>query len=214
MFYGHSPLGLWQAARNDTARVWYYADNSYFDVCRGRLYRVERNALQADGRGAPDWERWKSLQLGVRPWRRGGRHVVVCVQSDPFMREVARWPGGADGWQREVLLKLKLHTDRPMVVRTWSRDKARQAGSLGAELANAWALVTHSSAAANEALLAGVPVFVTGECAARAMAGELKDIESPRMPDGREAWAAALAARQWSIEEIRVGMAWRRLECS
>jgi hypothetical protein len=76
-------------------------------------------------------------------------------------------------------------------------------------------LVTWSSAAANEALLAGVPVFVAGDCAASKMGlSDFTKIESPIYPPGRAAWAAALAGQQWSLEEFRSGVAWRTLQAA
>jgi hypothetical protein len=32
------------------------------------------------------------------------------------------------------------------------------------------------------------------------------------MPDDRESWAATLAAQQWTLEEMRSGLAWRELQ--
>jgi hypothetical protein len=210
-FYG--AVGIEHLLRAAQARGgWYYSDNAWFDAARGTHYRIARDALQDLAPAPPDWERWRALGVEIAPWRRDGRHVLVVLQSGYFLREVAGWPGGIDGWQDAVLRKIAAHTDRPIVVRHWQRDKAERAKSLAAELKGCWALVTHMSAAANEALLAGVPVFVTGPCAALRMGlSQLEQIETPRRPDGRAEWAAGLAARQWTVEEIAAGMAWRAL---
>lgn len=215
MFYGVQGIeDLFGAARAG-GFDWYYADNAYFDCARGTHFRVAKNALQLGGTVAPDWKRCAALGLEEQPWQRDGRHIVVVMQSAHFMREVAQWPGGADGWQRLVLQTLKKHTDRPIVVRHWERDKARRASSLHQELKGAWAVVTHMSAAANEAVLAGIPVFCTGRCAALPMGlSDLTQIEHPRRPDGRQEWAAMLAARQWTLEEIERGEAWRAITAS
>lgn len=210
-FYGvvEATLPLWRQAMA-AGRSWYYLDNAYFDAVRGKQFRVTRNALQARGDEAPAWARYAALGFDVQPWSRGGRHIVVCPQSDWFMRGICGWNDGAGGWLRAVLTILKAHTDRPIVVRHWKADKSAAAVDLAADLSGAWALVTHSSAAANEALVAGVPVFTTGLCAATRMgSSELFNIERPRRPDGRRQWAAALAGQQWTIEELREGAAWR-----
>lgn len=202
---------LWRQAQA-AQQAWYYLDNAYFDGARGTHFRVARNALQASGRGPADWARANALGLRSQAWQRGGRDVVVCPQSEWFMAGLCDWPGGAVGWLETVLRTLKAHTDRPIVVRHWVRDKAQAAANLGEDLRSAWALVTHMSAAANEALLAGVPVFTTGICAATVMgSSELELIERPRRPDGRDAWAAALAGAQWTEAELRDGTAWRAL---
>lgn len=198
---------VWRAARE--AGAYLYCDNSYFDATRGTHFRVGRNALQTVAE-KPDWDRRSELNLGLQPWRRGGGHIVIAAQSDHFMKEVADWPGGVVAWQESVLLTLKKHTDRTILFRHWSRDKGERARTLRQDLDGAWALVTHMSAAANEALLFGVPVFVTGACAAIEMGlSQLERIESPRRPDGRQEWAARLAASQWTLEELKKGFWWR-----
>lgn len=210
-FYGVVPetRPLWLQAKAE-GRDWYYLDNAYFDTARGTHFRVTKNALQARGDEKPDWTRLAALKLDIQPWTRKGGHIVVVEQSNWFLSRVSNWEWGATAWLAHVLHLLPAYTVRPVVVRRWNRDKGAAGASLRADLQDAWALVTHSSAAANEALLAGVPVFCTGPCSALWMgSSDLAQIESPRRPDGRMAWAAALAGRQWTIEELRSGAAWR-----
>ncbi len=200
---------LWRQAQAER-RDWYYLDNAYFDAARGRAFRATRNAVQASGDEAPDWPRFARLGLRIAPWRRSGRHVLVVAQSQTYMRVVA---GTRGSWWRDALELLALHTDREIVVRGWRSNKPALAATLADALGDCWALVTWSSAAANEALLAGVPVFAAGPCAASALAlSDLRRIESPICPDGRARWAAALAGRQWTLEELRDGTAWRTLQ--
>lgn len=191
----------------ETARregEWLYGDNAFFDACRGRFFRFARNGFQVSGLQPPDFGRLAGLTPG--PWRRG-RHVVVVEQSPHFLALC----GEAD-WLRRTLEAIGKATDRPIVVRPWSRDKAGAAATLAADLEDAHALVTHMSAAANEALIAGVPVFVTGPCAATPMAsGGIDEIERPRYPEERLEWLAGLANSQWTLDELRNGTAWRRL---
>lgn len=212
-FYGVVGIERLFYEARDGGRDWYYADNSYFDCVRQSFFRVHKNGLQASTLMKPNYDRLRQLGLEIKPWRRDGRHIVVVMQSPHFMSNVATWSGGSDVWQEKTLLALKQHTDRPIVVRHWNRDKAERARSLQQDLEGAWALVTHMSAAANEAVLAGVPVFVTGPCAALPMGlSQVEQIETPRRPDGRQEWAAGLAARQWSLDEMRQGIAWRTLQ--
>ena len=65
-------------------------------------------------------------------------------------------------------------------------------------------LVTHSSTAAVEAVIAGVPVFCEPTCAAAPVGRTDLDIENPVRPE-REAWLAALAWRQFSRDEVSSG---------
>lgn len=205
-FYG--VVGIEAKFSEARAGTWLYGDNAYFDVARGRFFRFTRDAFQVSGEMRGDPRRVATLGLEFRPWRRDGRHVVVVEQSVHFL-EVS---GAGEAWLRKTIETLGTHTDRPLSVRPWSRDKAGAAATLAADLEGAWALVTHMSAAANEAILAGVPVFVTGRCAASPMAsGALTEIERPRYSSDREEWAAGLAASQWTLDELRNGTAWRRL---
>ena len=190
---------------------WYYADNSYFDRGRQAYYRITRNAFQVSGFCAPNFSRFDALGARIKPWRATGSHIVVCEQSAAFMELC----GYGSGWLDHVVTSIKAHTDRPVRIRRWIRDKAKLAETLRVDLADAWAMVCHMSSAANEALLQGVPTFVTGECAASPMSlSDLSKIESPAMNDGREVWAAGLAANQWTVEEIKSGDAWRSLNGS
>jgi len=202
---------LWRQAIRE-GMDWYYLDNAYFDAARGRLFRAVRRGVQATGSERPDWKRFASLGVEIAPWKKSGRHLVVAVQSSTYMSVVA---GKSGGWWEQALAEIRQHTDRPIQVRGWRSNKMALAASLKEALVDCWALVTWSSAAANEALLAGVPVFVAGDCAASKMGlSDFTKIESPIYPPGRSAWAAALAGQQWSLEEFRSGVAWRTLQAA
>lgn len=203
MFYGVRSAWehLWREAL-EQRRDWYYADNAYFDVARERYFRVTRNALQHSGAGHSDGRRLAALGIRPRPWRQGGRHILLCTQSAEFMATVARSPD----WLSDTRDALRRYTDRPVIVRTKSDPEP-----LREALKDCWAVVTWSSAAAVEALMAGVPVCCSPASAAWRFSSQLAAIESPGTPDGREAWAAVLADNQWTLDEIRSGLAWRNL---
>lgn len=209
-FYGvdSSNEHLWLEARADPGRVWYYADNSFFDSARGKYFRVSKNRLQHCGYGTSDGERFRALGIEMKPWREAGDHVVVCPQSDHFMRTIVGFRGD---WTREIVGALKTLTSRPVVVREWQRDKGKAAKTLPADLDGAHALITWSSAAAVTAVLAGVPVVVGGDCAAAPMAGQMFKLDQLPRKD-RENWAGVLADQQWTLDEFARGDAWRALQ--
>lgn len=211
-FYGVGPVWahLWRQAQIEGRNV-YYLDNSFWDDTREIKFRVGRNVVQMHEfpRG-----QYPAFRRPIQPWRAGGEHIVVCPQSDAFMRTVEKF---AEDWVEWVSRRLRMHTTRPLVIR-WKRrwhpgPKARiDWRPLSDDLRGAWAVVAHTSAAANEALIAGIPAFTTGLCAATAMSNhDLSSIERPKMPDGREQWAAAVAAHEWTLTEIANGDAWRSL---
>lgn len=213
-FYG--TIGIEGFFRQATKRgPWFYLDNAFLDAARGTHYRVGVNALQGP-LVAADHERLGALSaagLEFKPWRENGRHIVICPQSDYYMRELAGYPGGAVAWTSDVMVRLAKFTDRPIRCRAWAQDKIALSRTLHEDLEGAWAVIVYSSAAAIAAVLAGVPVFVLGESPALLMGlSDLSRIEHPRRPDGRMEWAARLAASQWTVEELRSGKAWRALE--
>jgi hypothetical protein len=196
--------GLLQQARAQ-GRDWYYGDHGYFQ--RGRYYRCTRGAYMHDGRGQSDGRRLRAHGVRVQPWRRGGGHVLVCPPGEVFCGLHGM---DAESWLGGTLNKLAAHTDRPVQVRAKSEARHRP---LSVDLRDCWALVTFMSNTAVEAVLAGVPVFCTGQCTGLTMGrGDLSKIEEPAKPEGRRQWAAVLADQQWTLEEMSRGMLWRDMD--
>jgi len=203
-FFG-SP-SQWPVLRKAQAvgRDWYYGDHAYFG--RKTFYRITRNAYQHDGTGDAGPERFAAFGREVQPWRASGGHVLVCPNSNIHF---ALHGEDGDLWLKQVIATLRTVTDRPVRVR-WKRGNRVR---IIEDLKDAWAVVVYSSAAALDALIAGVPVFVTAPFAAAYRMGlaDVQHIESPIYPDGREPFLWNLAAHQWTLSEIYRGMAWRSL---
>lgn len=194
------------------SRTWFYIDRGYFKASRDADYsgyfRVSRDSYQHDGSGEFERARWEALKLRILDWKNAGNHILIC----PPGRAFASYRGfDADEWLTSTVAMLRNFTDRPIRIREKPQG-ANKNVPLSFDLKNCWALVAHSSNAAVEALLNGVPVFCTAPCAAASMGSrDLKTIESPRRPEDRERWASALAANQWTIEEMRNGSCWKEL---
>jgi hypothetical protein len=203
-------MPLLQEAMAD-GREWFYCDHGYFKSGHfAGYYRVTRNAWQHDGRGLAEPGRWASLGLRIKPWQRGGRSVLVCPPGEVY---AALHGFTSVGWLEETTAQLKAATDRPVIVRT-KPGKQNHPGPLEHALRDCHAIVVHSSNAAVDALLAGVPVFCTAPCAAQTMGHtDPALIETPLYPDDRERWARVLAANQWTLDEMRDGACWHDLNC-
>lgn len=208
VFYGvdDSNQDDWNRVRA-SGMDWFYIDNAYFDVTRSAYFRITRNALQHTGRGASNGSRFRALRLKLKPWRKWGRHIVLCEQSDDFMRRMVGYKGS---WLEDTKKALSMSTSREFRVRRWQRDKIMAMSTLEDDLEEAWALVTHSSAAAITALIHGIPIFSEAGAAAT-MSPPLSQIEDPFFPDGRESFLGVLADNQWTIAEMRSGYAWGAL---
>lgn len=213
-FYGITPatVHLWHQALRE-CRDWYYIDNAYFDHVRGKYFRVTRNRLQHCGGGISTGRRLEALGLEqmapCEPTADG--HVLLCPQSDEFMRVVV----GHRYWLGEATSRLRELTGRELRVRHWQRNKAAWYRTLPADLRNCHALVTWSSAASISAMLAGVPAFVLAEdCIARPVANnDLASIETPSRVDDNtlRGWLEVVADNQWTLDEMRGGLCWEML---
>lgn len=189
-------------------RDWYYADHGYFG--RYKYYRITRNGFQHDGTrccGAPPDElRLEKLGIEIKPWRRKGDYILICPPDEAFARLIGF---DAGNWTLHITAALARLSTRPVRIR--ERCCAAQS-SLAAELDGAWCLVTYVSNAAVESICSGVPAICTGKCASSVLSSpDLAVIDDPPRPPGRRAWAATLAANQWTMAEIAAGTAWRAL---
>lgn len=202
---------LWPilSAARAAGRAWYYGDHAYFPHLRGRYYRITRNAYQHDGDGAAPLALLDQHGVTVAPWTLTGEHVLVCPPSRTFAGLMGF---DAQQWLLETYAAIRAHTDRPIRIREKPADRSA-VPPLGVDLAGAWAVVTYMSAAAVEAVLAGIPAYVLGPAAARSLGNtDLATIEAPVRAEGREQWAANLLAQQWTLDEMRRGQAWAVLQ--
>ena len=183
-------------------RDFYYIDHGYLSPGHyDGFYRVTKNGMQAEGMIEKPPDRWEALNLELRPWRRKGRHILVC----PLTGAVGSFLGiDPQKWIESVTREISQHTARPIQV------KQKGEGELKDSLLDCWCLVTHSSNAAVDALRDGVPVITLGDSAAWDVAWAFENIEKPIWPD-REPWLFWLAYQQFSLSEMRDGTAWKIL---
>lgn len=169
----------------------------------------------------PD-DRLSMFHVEPSPWRRegDGKHILLVGMSEKAAQHVGF---EAEQWEYSVVDELRYCRTREIIYRpkpNWSGARAIPGSTfsgrkrdLADDLNNCWAVVTHHSNAAVEALMLGVPVFCTTGVAAPMgkdpFSGELYE---PYYPPDRAQWAADLAYTQWSVEEIRQGLAWRHLK--
>jgi len=206
MLFGNPALWQLMKQARSEGRAWYYCDHAYFH--RRKYFRITKNAFQHSGYGWADYPRLLKMGIRIEPWKTGGRHILLCP-PDPVYS--ARQGFDEKLWCAHIMEELRQHTDRPIKVR--HRVGCERDVPLRDALRDAWALVTHHSNAAVEALCMGYPVFVTGVCAASRMAsGPISKIESPSYGKDRREWAATLAANQWTTAEMANGFAWQRLQ--
>lgn len=198
----------WPVLRKAQAegRDYFYADHGYHG--RRTFYRITKNGYQHDGRGTAPNDRFEFWHRPIQPWRKSGGHVLVCPNSAVYFNLFGL---DVQAWLNNVVDTIRQFTDREIRIRWKVQSRATH---IREDLVNCWAVVVFSSAAALDALLAGVPVFVLAPFAAGARMGlsDVTQIESPLYPDDRESFFAVLAYQQWTLMEIFRGVAWRSLQ--
>jgi hypothetical protein len=184
-------------------RPYYHLDNGYWRPGRGRFegyYRITYRGLAPVMLRRPDLARGKRMGPMFKPWRAGGRHVLIAIPGRHFGLALGI---DVDGWIATIQERVRAHTDRPVKIRP--RDSG---GPLEGDLRDCWALVTHSSNVATEAVWNGVPVFVAPTSPAAPVGNlDLADLERPATPD-RRPWHASLMSQQFSLSEMADGTAY------
>lgn len=181
----------------ESGNTYYAVDHAY--IGREEQFRVTRNGFQQTEVFDRPEDRWQRLKDKYRPvvkdWRRGGSYILFAMSSTMVYEYF-----GQVGWEGLTTYEIRRHTDRPIVVR-----KKAHTESLQDQLSRAWCVVTHASMVAVDAVLAGVPVYVTGPSIARPMGQtDLSKIEEPIFPD-REAWFRSLAYAQFDLKDMKRG---------
>jgi len=181
--------------------------------------------------------RWKKISsrlgLTLKDYRKNGNHILLCLQRN------GGWSmGGVDvqDWAINIISKLRMFTDRPIVIRGHPGDKrtreyldpkhpscrlsgvsnvtfSNPSSSLQDDLQNCWAVINHNSSPVVGAAIEGYPIFVTdadrSQC--REIANtDLSNIENPVMPD-RQRWAERISMFHWNFDELRSGECWRHM---
>lgn len=190
-------------------RPFYHVDNGFYKPARGGVvgyYRITYRGLSPIF--LKDAVRERGLRIGwadFKPWRKTGRHILLALPGRSFGRSLGI-DVDVDAWFKTVRAKIAKHSDRIVVVR--EKTSARL---LAYDLQQCWAVVTHSSNVAVDAVRAGVPVFVAPTNPAAPVGNlDLSTLENPAMPP-RESWWGSLMCQQFTLTEMRDGTAYRQL---
>ncbi len=199
----------------------YYVDHGYWR--RGKQFRIAKNRMQSridiDAVVARHAQRLRTERLPLDPpsrirachaeivpeWNPAGSAILICPNSPAYMA----WFGlDAKQWALDIAAQVAKHTDRPIIIR-WKRNA--QVRPFYVDVNTAWATIVFSSGAAVESLAHGVPVFVLADWATTAPMGlsDLSQIETPYYPEHRVPFLWELVNRQWTLDEISTGLAWR-----
>ena len=204
---------IWKCLENK--RDFYYMDSGYVGNYKGpvnpmgwKLYhRIVKNDLQHNEIIERPSDRWEQLGIKIEKRKKHGENILLVMPSE----KPCKYYGiDAEKWKQETIEQIKMHTDRPIVVREKQPRHVRLQNTIYQELDNAYALVTYQSIAAVESVLYGVPAFTLAPTAADPVANKyLYNLEKPERYDKDYiySWACHLAYGQFHINEMKNGTA-------
>jgi hypothetical protein len=216
---------IWEKAKNQGKPVIVLEVGG---IKRGTTWKVgidgiNRDAYFNDGKNNND--RARSLGLFLKPWRQDGDYILICGQHDKSLQ----WQGmpRMSKWIMDTIEQIQEHSARPIIFRphprcplhdiehqyrnVYRQQPLRVEGTyddFNLSFAGAHAVINYSSNPGPQALLAGVPAFVSTSSLAYDAANDidfLHDIEEPFRPD-RQQWLNDYAHTEYTIKEIAQGM--------
>jgi hypothetical protein len=172
-------------------------------------HRIVPNDLQHGAVIDRPGDRLEKLNIKIRPRQNHCKDILIVA---PDEKPCTFYGITLDEWLKTTIDTIRQHTDRPIRMRErpasrWDRKTQRPEEWLN----DVHAVVTFNSTAATEAVLAGVPTFVTAPSnAARPVSNlDLSQIETPWFPDSDQVykWACHLAYGQFHNTELANGTA-------
>ncbi len=187
---------------NSAGYSYYQIDNAYFG--RERFFRITKNAVQKTKIDNREKDRllWQFREAGLsfQPWQqvRNGP-IILCTSTEHLY---GFYKTTMKKWIEDTVSNLRQYTQRPIALRE------KQIGGIEDVIRDAWCVVTHSSAAALDALRLGIPVITTADCAASPLSTRIEHIENPKINVSRSALFSSLSYGQFTVEEFKSGYAW------
>ena len=233
---------LWQGRMKGYKNIWEECQQKNKPVVvlevggikRNETFKVGINGVNREADFANenvDGERWKKLNIKLKPWQPTGDTIIICGQH----HQSHQWRNNPtmNLWFEQQINEIRKHTDRPIIVRPHPRNPIgldtkrwknvsykipqRDYNTIDdtdfkETLKHAWAVINYSSNPAMMAVFNGIPVFVSAQSLCYDVGNNnLNKINNPVMPD-RQNWANRLAYTEWTTEEIRQGLPWERIK--
>jgi len=178
-----------------------------------------------------DGKRWHLFEHTLKPWQQRGQTIILLGQHHAS----EQWAGMPDmrTWFESQVQQIRKYTDRPIQIRPHPRNNVvfdvKKYTNVTLKnpvidvskiddtdfkdtLKDAWAVVNHSSNLAMEAVINGIPVFVSEASLCYEVGNHSLDtINNPVMPD-RKFWTNKLSYTEWFPDEIEKGLPWKRIK--
>ena len=233
---------LWQGRMRNYQRIWQQYRSAGKPVIvlevgglrRNESFKIGINGVNAKADFANetfDDKRWPLFRHTLKPWKDTGNKIIILGQHHTS----EQWAGmpSMDKWFENQIQEIRKHTDKAIEIRPHPRnpiglnvkkysnvsikypimDKATiDDTDFKKTLNDAWAVVNYSSNPAMEAVINGVPVFVSEDSLCHEVGNtSFENINNPTKPD-RQNWAYKLSYTEWFANEIAEGKPWRRIK--
>lgn len=196
---------------------------------RGTTWKVSVNNVNADGYFGHsdnlDWDRPRKLGISLAHSISPKPHIIVALQHS--RSEQVSKIDNMSQWVEQTVQKIKSHTDRPIIVRPHPRDRlVLNLDNLATieqprAVPNTYdsfdmhfdchAVVNYNSGVGVQAGISGVRPIVDRSSLAWPVGMDITEIEKPYDID-RGRWLAQICHTEYTLEEIRTGLWFRRLE--
>ena len=232
---------LWQGRMEKNKKVWEHFRSQGKPVVvlevgglrRNHTWKMAINGINRDADFANqiyDNKRWPLFKLELKPWQQTGNVIVICGQH----HNSEQWKGlpKLNSWVEQQIKIIRKYCDKPIVIRPHPRNpfnfdekkyphvrvnlpkrdySTYDDTDFKKILRSTWAVVNHSSNPAIEAVINGIPVFVSESSLCHDVGNtNVADILHPAMP-ARQNWANRMAYCEWTTEEIGQGLPWKRI---
>lgn len=182
------------------SQIWMHIDGGFLN--RPDHVRISLNDYYSDkyihNFNLPS-DRFDSLNIHLKPWRRCDGKILICCSSKPGMARVGL---NLKYELNSLLINLNKFTDREISIR---HKNAAQTTKLYDILNGVSSVIAWNSAASIEAAIAGVPIFTMCSSVADPIANkDLSLIENPKTFN-REQCLYNIAYHQWTDDEISTG---------
>ena len=201
-------------------------------IKRGTTWKVGLNGINRDAYFGPSGnssDRVRLLGLQVKPWRKEGKHILLCGQHDKSLqwKDMPRM----SSWVTDIVTEIRKYSDRMILFRPHPRcrldsieaylpnvlrqEPVQLSGTyddFDMSFENAWATISWSSNPGIHSVINGVPAYTGPSSLAYDVSmQDLSTIEDPSLPD-REQWLNDYAWTEFTVEEIEQGLPLKRLE--
>jgi len=201
---------------------YYYIDHAYFNsgYAPPTWMRITKNGFVQNNTVNNDSERWdRYFNKPLKAYNyQKNPNILILPPSDAVTRTF-----NCHAWLKTVIRNIRLQTDRPIIVRqksgpvldsmmikTIKRNTYNYNQTINEQISKAYCVVSYNSNVAIDALLQGIPVICSENCAAYPLSNRIENIENlleyKRLP-----LMHSLGWGQYNLSEVKDGTAFRNI---